>query len=357
MDTAMLQTLRKRLHENAEPSMQESRTRQLLMSFLHEHTSLPVTDCGSWFYVKCPGDSALSPVAFRADFDAVLCADGIARHLCGHDGHSTILCGLAMELANCCGQLKRDVYLIFQPGEETGSGALLCSELISEKGITEIYGFHNIPSYPVHSLVLPAGTFACASTGMEIRFDGMESHAAYPEEGRNPASAIAALVLHMDRLIKTPHKGILLGTVIGIDAGSRSYGVSAGTGTLRLTLRAQMQSDYDSFIRQIEDKAHTLADQFGLSCSICRIEEFPATVNPPCYIEKVHSTADALGLQTFCPGSPFRWSEDFGHYLQHCDGCFFGIGCGTDHPGLHTPEYEFEDEIIPTVISLFRHLI
>lgn len=42
-------------------------------------------------------------------------------HKCGHDGHCAALCGLALELDKT--ETDADVYLLFQPGEETGSGA------------------------------------------------------------------------------------------------------------------------------------------------------------------------------------------------------------------------------------------
>ena len=71
--------------------------------------------------LKNEGQCSQGPIAFRADFDAVVCQDGCAHHLCGHDGHSAILAGLALALEGIA--TSRDVYLIFQPAEETGQGA------------------------------------------------------------------------------------------------------------------------------------------------------------------------------------------------------------------------------------------
>ena len=34
-----------------------------------------------------------------------------------------------------------------------------------------------------------------------------------------------------------------------------------------------------------------------------------------------------------------------------------GIGCGVDHPALHTMEYEFEDEIIESVIEMYKGIV
>ena len=345
--------LRKELHNNPEMSMKEVKTKRILMDFIKTHTkTLEITDMGLWFYVLKRGKDHSSPIAFRADYDAVTCADGCPRHLCGHDGHSAVLAGFSLWLDTA--RLEKDVYLIFQPGEENGMGAAICSALIEEKSIAEIYGFHNIPGYACGAVILLNHTFACASTGLEIKFLGKQSHAAYPENGVNPANAIAEIIRSLNEAIQEKHKGIVLGTVIGIDAGSHSYGVAAGEGTMRLTLRAEYQDEYDAFVAKIEKKAEELASDSGLAVEISRIEEFPATINDKECVDRLHKAAQKMNRRIVYPDEPFRWSEDFGYYLQKTRGAFMGIGCGVDHPALHTMEYEFEDEIIESVIEMYK---
>ena len=348
--------LRKELHDHPEKSMHEVKTKQILMNFIKKHTqSLEIVDMGLWFYAVKRGKVHGVPVAFRADFDAVTCADGCPRHLCGHDGHSAVLAGFSLWLDT--EQLEKDVYLIFQPGEENGMGAILCSALIEEKGIGEIYGFHNIPGYACGEVILLEHTFACASTGLEIRLLGRQSHAAYPENGVNPANTMAGIIQSMNEAIQEKHKGIVLGTVIGIEAGSHSYGVAAGEGTLRLTLRAEYQDEYDTFVANIEETAEKLAAGQVLSVKILRIEEFPATINDRECVDKLRAVAHKLNRKTAYPEEPFRWSEDFGYYLRKTKGAFMGIGCGVNHPALHTMEYEFEDSIIEPAIEMYKGIL
>ena len=347
--------LRRQLNNTAEVSMKEKETKKALIGFIKDKTeSLEIVDRGEWFYVFKQGKVHDNAIAFRADFDAVLCEDGCARHLCGHDGHSAALCGFALWLDE--NEVNRDVYLIFQPGEETGQGAVICAPFLDEKKIKEIYGFHNIPGREANTVMLLDKTFACASTGLEIKLTGEESHAAYPENGNNPALVVSEIILHMDETVKQKHNGVVLGTVIGIDLGSKSYGVSAGCGTLRLTLRAEYQNEFDEFVNKIENLAKKLAGENGLGCEIRRIEEFPATVNAAKCSVKVRDAAESMGIRVITPKEPFRWSEDFGHYLKKIDGAFFGVGIGEDHTGLHTADYEFNDEIIGTVIEIYKYL-
>lgn len=352
---AQLVALRHRLHAVAEVSLKEERTKAYLLDFLREHTHLEIVDRGQWFYARYRGTGGAGPLALRADFDAVLCQDGCARHLCGHDGHSTILAGLALQLARLAP--ARDVYLLFQPAEEIGEGAKLCQGLLQEQGITEIYGLHNIPGYDEGEILLLPHTFACASTGMELIFTGTPAHAAYPEQGKNPTLVMARVISYLHELVQAKHRGVVLGTVIGMEAGSSSYGVSAEQGCLRLTLRAEYQEEYDALVGNIQSFAQAVAAASGLGCGIRFIEPFPATENHPQCVARVRRAAEALQLRVTTPPEPFRWSEDFGYYLQATPGAMFGVGCGRQHPGLHTRDYEFNDGIIADTVALLGQLV
>lgn len=289
----LIKELRKQLHSIPEPSMKETQTKQLLMDFLHSHTDLEIVDCGAWFYAHYKGGKTGNAIAFRADFDAVVCQDGCARHLCGHDGHSAILAGFALELKQLAPE--RNVYLIFQPGEETGQGGSLCSGLIETCGIKEIYGFHNIPGYAKNEVLLLNGTFACASTGMEICIQGSPAHAAYPKQGKNPALLIADLITYMNTLVNGKHRGIVLGTVIGIDAGSCSYGMSADRGVLRLTLRAEYQDEYDKLVEKIRSRAEK-AQEYVTVCLMLMIVMTAMTGLEPAQAAKIRPQVHTMDL-------------------------------------------------------------
>ena len=339
-DLQKIKALRKTLHSMPEKSGEEIKTKACLMAFLKENTSLQTEDRGSYFFVyaKAPG-AKMPPVAFRADMDAVCGKDGKPGHFCGHDGHSSILSGLALTLDKEKEKLSRDVYLIFQPAEETGEGAAVCRELIKEKNIERIYGLHNIPGYPEKTVLLKKGTFACASTGLEIRMTGTPSHAAYPEAGKNPGTALAELLLSIEALTRKirEQESFVLMTLIGMEIGSESYGVSASDGVLRLTVRGEKESVF--------------------SLQMKEIERFPATENHTECVEAVERAAKELGLATEELAVPMRWSEDFGYYLQDTKGAFFGIGDGEEHAQLHTEHFEFPDSILPAAVALFEKLL
>lgn len=351
--------LRRELHKIPEASMREYRTKQTIADFISRSTSLKSVDCGAWLYVVKEADKSAGKgaIAFRADMDAVCGKDGRPGHYCGHDGHSSILAGLALVLDR--EETDRDVYLIFQPGEETGEGAKLCAELIDEKGIEEIYGLHNIPGHALGHVLVSEGTFACASTGLEISMHGTPSHAAYPEAGINPGPALAKLLLDVQELTARVNEseGFVLMTLIGMDIGSASYGVAASEGVLRLTVRGDKETVFDSYLKRIYELAKKAAKEAGALVELKEIERFPATENHPENVHKLIECADRIGLQVEKLAEPMRWSEDFGWYLMRTKGAFFGIGDGKNYAQLHTKDYEFPDEIMENAVRLFAELI
>lgn len=354
--------LRKKLHSVPEKSMHEAKTKKLLMSFISENTDLDVSDCGSWFYaVKYAKEGGQArtkrgAIAFRADMDAVCGKDGKPGHYCGHDGHSAILAGLALWLDGT--ETDKDIYLIFQPAEETGEGAAICSKLLDEKNIKEIYGLHNIPGFPVKSVLVRRGTFACASTGLAITMSGTPSHAGYPEAGKNPGYALARLLLAVQELTAkiNKEKGFVLMTLIGMEIGSENYGVSASNGILRMTVRGEKESVFNEYLAEIRMLAEREASEEGLMLEIEEIERFPATENHDKCVDKVRRAAEQAGASIIELTEAMRWSEDFGCYLQKTAGAFFGIGDGEIYTQLHTVNYEFPDEIIETALKMFSEI-
>ncbi len=359
--------------------MQEAGTIGILQKFLRENTkSLSIVDRNGWFYAVKRGTadgseigSAHSPIAFRADMDAlpmeesislphVSCHPGTA-HKCGHDGHMAALCGLALELDRM--ETERTVYLIFQPAEETGQGALLCRELLKEKGIGEIYAFHNLGGFPENSIVFRRGLTQPTSEGLTIRMHGQPSHASAPEKGRNPSAAIAELALYAQHLPaeaeekSVAERGMALCTVVGMKCGEGDFGISAGEGSLSVTLRAEKEQ----VMRQMERKLLMLADRLaardGLETEHEIRDAFPETRNDDAALERVIRQAESLLLPVIEMKEIWRASEDFGHYLKICPGAMFYIGNGEDYPALHTGAYDFNDRILGTAVDMFLELV
>lgn len=326
-----------------------------IRAFLAEHTSLEVRDMGGWLLATHMEGDGLPWIGFRADMDA-LPSEGEgcdARHGCGHDGHSAILCGLALMLENA--RIGRNVRLIFQGAEETGEGAKrVCGSWPELASLTALYALHSIPGFPRGAVLVRRGCFACASCGLIVRVQGRPAHAAYPQDGANPIELLSRLALDTPDMIRDILAGqnqLLMRTLIGLRAGGEDFGLSASQGQLNMTLRGHRKADIDALIDRIKDRAEAGCADLDMACSFELRDVFPDTTGNDALYEDALERFDRAGLPVRTLAEPMRWSEDFGWYLKRVPGLYFGIGAGEDAPGLHTESFEFDDGLIPTALK------
>ena len=374
-----IKQLRHELHAHPELSMEERETKRRLMEFLRENTKLFIEDRGHYFYAYANGkNEELEPIAFRADMDALPMEEkaglpygsknpGVC-HKCGHDGHCAVLCGLALE-ADRLGT-DRPVYFIFQHGEEIGGGGEECAGLIREKGIRRVFAFHNMSGYPEGQVLVKSGVTQCTSKGLTIYMEGTPAHASQPEDGKNPAAALAKLALAIEAMAggqqgeenaaqeeNSDFGGFVLATIVELAAGGRNFGIAASKGSVSVTLRADYERDLNRLEERIRETAQELAKRYGLALSFEEQDFFPETVNDPEAVSLVRRAAASLKIPVRELSQPFRASEDFGYYLKQCPGAIFYIGNGEDHPQLHTAEYDFNDGILERAADLFFALL
>lgn len=367
--------LRHELHAHPELSCQEEWTRTHLMQFVKENTKLEVVDRGRWFYVhaQVPSEHAdRGPIAFRADFDALPMDEGITlphgskcngvAHKCGHDGHAAALAGLALMLdqAQVGKGALRDIYLIFQYGEEIGAGGEECSSLIEEKGIAEVYACHNWSGLRRGEVYTRVGACQCASFGLTVKFEGSPAHASQPEDGHNPSAAISRLALETEKLAADLAKqagSLVLATIVNIVVGHKNFGMSAYDGEISITLRAEEEPRIDQLEAGIKAFAEEMAGQYGLTVSFEKCDVFPETSSSKMGVDRIFQAAEKAGLTAHELPKAYRASEDFGYYLKKCQGGIFYIGNGEDYPAIHTHEFDFVDENLEKIGSLFMALI
>lgn len=366
MPTSKLVNFRRYLHQNPEIAGEESGTAAKILAFFSklnpDQTIQKLGGNGLAFVFKGqnPGPRSL----FRAELDALPILEtgkpsyksqieGKA-HLCGHDGHMAIICGLGEKLAAGRPE-KGEVVLLFQPAEETGEGARWILDDPKFLQIKPDYAFalHNLPGFTLNQLVIRKGTFAAGSTGLTIALTGKTSHAAHPDAGINPAQSIAQLIQILPKLPEKL-KTFALVTVVHAEIGSLAFGTSAGKGSLSLTIRAFDQNDLETLIEMITKEANRIASAEGLGCEFRFVESFAVSENHPKASEIAEEVMKKSGLDMIEKPEPFRWSEDFGLFSQSCPACLFGLGAGEDCPQLHEPTYDFPDGLIETGVMIFE---
>ena len=305
-------------------------------------------------HINTISHSRIPTIAFRADTDALPIG-----HRCGHDGHTTILLRLA-ELVDekiSSFNFQFSILLLWQPAEETGTGsrAILDSGILQQYDIRAIYGLHNLPGYPLGTVVLCPHTFAAASTGVVYHLDGRETHASTPELGVNPGLAVSEIINMFDAF--NGHDGeFRQSTLICVRPGEPAFGTSAGHAEVMFTLRAFTNDAMERLLTDANNAVDEIAARHGLTVTRSLVEPFRATENNPVCVKAIEKAAHDMPLSVVYKDIPNRWSEDFAEYLLEFQGAMFGIGSGEQQPELHHPDYDFPDALTEPAAWLFFRL-
>ena len=364
---------RRELHKYPELSGEEAQTAERIInklkptgpdkiiSGLGGYGVAAVYECGKGGKtVMLRADLDALPIPEANDFEHKSTNPGVA-HKCGHDGHMTILTGLAYRIEKLKKKLNGRIVLLFQPAEETAQGARAVLEDPKFSEIRPDYAFalHNIPGFSKSSLVYRNGVYSSASRGMIVRLKGDTSHAAHPENARSPVLAMTSIIHELIAIPQyhTIFSNAALVTVIHAKLGEQAFGTTPGYAEVMATFRSHNDEDMDKMVDIAEKYTGHISNAHDLEHEIEWVEVFPSTGGPDEMNDIVIAAAKEANLEIIEKSVPLPASEDFGFFLNEFDGAYFGLGAGEDQWQLHNGAYDFPDEIIPAGIAVFEEII
>ncbi|WP_273728583.1 M20 aminoacylase family protein [Brucella gallinifaecis] len=352
--------LRRDLHAHPELAFKETRTSALVADYLCQWGYDVTTGIGGSGVVGTlkRGDSSKT-IGIRADMDAlpIIEATGLdyastnsgVMHACGHDGHTTILLAAAHYLAQS-GRFSGTVHLIFQPAEEIGAGARSMIEdgLFERFACDAVYGLHNWPGVPAGKFGFVTGPAMASVDRARIRVNGRGGHGAEPHKSVDPVVVSSSIVLALQTVVARNLDPLDMGvvTVASIHGGDALNVIPAHV-DLGITIRSFSQTVREELRRRIEAVVRLQAESYGAVADINYQWGFPAVINATAETE----FARQIALRTFPNGTviedfrPRTASEDFAFMLEQKPGTYFFVGNG-DSAGLHSPNYNFNDEIL-----------
>ncbi len=363
--------LRHHLHALPELSGQEVETaafiveqlKKMGVSKIHTHFSQHS------ILAEIGAENAKQTVLFRCELDALPIQEANSfphrstkigvSHKCGHDGHSATMLVFAQKLMNAPPPNVK-VLLFFQSAEETGEGskAAIESGIFKPFSIDYVFAYHNLPSFPLGSILCKAGVFTPSVESFNLTLMGHPCHASEPAKGINPANAIAQLIQYM-ATFHQPDKtqeDYFVVTPIHVFMGEKAYGISAGQAEIGYTIRTWNSTVLDKQKQKIVQKIEKICKKENLEYKIAWFEAFKTSNNNPVAFEKIQFAAAQNGFSFIEKTEPFDFGEDFGLLTDHFKGAMFGIGAGENCPALHTVEYDFPDALIEVGSEMFMKL-
>ncbi|KKN41585.1 hypothetical protein LCGC14_0721840 [marine sediment metagenome] len=363
----------KDLHAHPEIGFQETRTAAVVAEKLklygvdEVHTEIAGT--GVVGVIKGNREGTRR-IGLRADMDALPIHEETnlaygstnpgVMHACGHDSHTTMLLGAAKHLAQTR-DFAGTAVLIFQPAEEGLGGArgMIADGLFDRFPCDEVYGMHNSPNGQPGTFGICKGAAMAGASFFDITVQGKGSHAAMPQQSRDPLVIASALVGSLQTILSrnvAPLDTCVL-SVTQMHSGS-AYNIVPDTATLAGTIRYFKDEVCELAETRMRELCAGFALAYGVEINVDLRNIFDVLVNDDALSDAYkEAAADIVGLDNISDSDqPATGSEDFADMLKVIPGAYCRVGhSGTT--GLHNPSFFLDPEILPVGASIMARIV
>lgn len=365
---------RRDFHENPEILYETVRTAEkvaeLLQSFGVDEVATGIGKTGVVGVIRGRNGGSGRTIGLRADMDALPIEEATHKpyaskipgkmHACGHDGHTAMLLGAAKYLSETR-NFDGTVVVIFQPAEEGGAGAkaMIDDGLMTRWPIDEVYGMHNYPGMPVGEFAIRKGPIMAATDEFRITITGKGGHAAKPHQTIDPV-VIGSKMVSVLQTIASRNANPLDSVVVSVtvfNAGN-AFNVIPQEAILRGTVRTLSPQMRDLAEERMGNIVKSIAEAFDARAELEFRRGYPVTANHDDQTDFAAEIAEGIAGDGKVNRNidPMMGGEDFSYMLEERPGAFIFAGNG-DTAGLHHPEYDFNDELIPVGCSYWVKLV
>jgi hippurate hydrolase len=361
--------LRREIHREPELGFDTEKTAEKVLNAL-DGLSLEIqtgiAENGIVATLKGEGDGPT--VVLRADMDALPIHEetGLSfasetdgkMHACGHDGHTSMLVGAAKALSGMQDRLNGAVKFVFQPAEEGGGGGKVMVEEGVAEGVGSIFALHLWPGLPFGKAATKGGPIMAAADAFEMTVKGSGGHGAMPHLTTDAVVIAAQIVMVLQTIVARevdPVEPAVL-TVGEIGAGS-AFNIIPETARLGGTVRTFDPDLRKRMPERIEQLANGVAKGMRGGAEFDYKFSYPVTRNDDGAAKLALSVAGELFGEECAVelANPSMGAEDFAFFLEKVPGAFVWLGVG-DVSGLHTPQFAFDEEILPQGAALLTAL-
>ncbi len=348
--------VRRDLHRHPEVSGREERTAGVIAARLRMLGLDVRTGVGGYGVVALLRGGHPGPtVAFRADIDAVTSeapdpvefastVEGV-RHICGHDIHTTVGLALAEGLAAVQEDLAGSVLFVFQPAEETASGA----RAMLEDGVFDdllpdaIFAYHTAP-LEVGQIGTKSGVLLAGRDEITVTLSGSSDLS-------GPAARVIELIRGtstIDPATTSVDGGFALTVVFGSQerAGGDSWVIRGQSTNSSPAAGARVEESIRVGLSDLErdDVRWSLEYRTRVIAGATNDEKLEAAARDP--LRSVVGESGVLVIETV----PTQFSEDFGSFQEQVPGVMYYLGVSNSDKGWvglpHSPGYVADEASI-----------
>ncbi|MDL2227800.1 M20 family metallopeptidase [Bacteroidales bacterium OttesenSCG-928-K03] len=373
--------IRRNFHKFPELSFQEEKTSSFIINYLKDLAFNPIR-VEDYFSVVCDINinDKYPYYLLRADIDALPIEEksGVSfssenkgiMHACGHDIHTTILLALAKIIAKFKDELKCNLTILFQSGEELSPGGakqFVESNFYQNKKYNAAFALHVSPEINTGKIGIHNGAFMASSDEIYIEIIGKGGHAAIPDNIINPIKIASEIFLEIDKLNNSINIASLKSQKSPLEnLGIVSFGSFIADGAtnvvpnivnLKGTVRAFNENDRKYLHDKICNITTDITQKNGGECNIEIRYGYPAIFND----EKICNFVKNVALNILSKENvieiPHRLtSDDFAFIAEQIPSCYFRLGCNSNTK-LHSDTFNPDENCMLIGIKILTEIL
>lgn len=300
---------RRYLHENPEIHLNLPMTTTYVLNKLKEIGYAPKEICKSGILAIAGGKKPGKTFLIRADMDALpiveetdlpFKAHASYMHACGHDMHTAMLLGAAKLLKKHENEIEGTIKLMFQPAEETLTGAknMIDAGILENPTVDAAMMIHVAPGSPFDSgmcLINSGNVAASASDWFKISVQGKGGHGASPQCTIDPLNIVSHIHLALQEINSrelAPSDTDVL--TVGQIHGGNTSNVIPDTAYLSGTIRTFSKENRDFIKKRLEEISTGIAKIFRATATVEYERSCPTLVNNTNLVNEFKKYSKAL---------------------------------------------------------------
>jgi hippurate hydrolase len=375
-----LQALRRHLHQIPEFGLELPKTLDVILQQINGLGDITTSKEISSAVLHIKGDQPGPTVLLRADMDALAVIEDTNldyastngfMHACGHDLHMAMGVGAAKILASRKSEIKGDVIIFFQPGEEGHHGADVMIDqgdlMVSGSKPIRAYGLHVFSSYPLGMMGSKAGPLMASAGDLFVTVTGSGGHGSMPWLSKDPISVLTEIMSALQTMVTKRFNAFdpVIVNIGWLRAGdTATTNVIPESASFGATVRVFSEENATKLKKYTTELAESIAKAFGLSATVEFTRATKVLVNDASAIQSVEKVTSKL----FGPGryvnlpAPIAGGEDFASIVHEIPGAFVFMGAAP--PGVdpstaatnHSNKAVFDDSVLADGAALLVEL-
>ena len=375
-----LQSLRRKLHQIPEFGLELPNTLKVILDEISPLGEITLGKSITSAVLHIKGDLPGPTVLLRADMDALAVIEDTGvpyastngfMHACGHDLHMAMGVGAAKILASRKSELKGEVIIFFQPGEEGHHGADVMIEeqalMVSGSKPIRAYGLHVFSSYPVGMMGSRSGPLMASAGDLLVTVTGSGGHGSMPWLSKDPISVLNEIMSSLQTMVTKRFSAFdpVIVNIGWVRAGdTATTNVIPETASFGATVRVFSEENATKLKQYTQELVDSIATGFGLSATVEFTRATKVLMNDPKAISSVEKvTSELFGASRYINlPTPIAGGEDFASIVSEIPGAFVFMGAcppGTDHTTAatnHSNKAVFDDSVLGDGAALLASL-